>query len=143
MRYQMEVKIERSREEVVAVFVDPDQAQAWIPDLLRIERIDGESGAIGSKTRFVFKTRRGEMEMVETITDNSLPDSFDAVYDAKSVKNIHSNRFVAEGNATRYIADTEFRFSGMMKLMGVFMRGAFPKETRRQMERLKVYIESK
>ena len=142
MRYQVEVTIDRPRKEVLAVFVDPDQAKAWIPDLLRMERIEGEPGAKGSKTRFVFKTRRGEMEMVETVTDNALPDSFDAVYDAKSVQNIHSNRFIEEGSSTRYIADTEFKFSGMMKLMAVFMRGAFPRETRRQMELLKKHVES-
>ena len=72
MRYQVEVLIDRPRDEVVAVFADPEQAKDWIPGLLRIEPVEGEPGANGSKTRFYFKTRRGEMNMVETITDNSL-----------------------------------------------------------------------
>ena len=143
MRYQVEVKIERPRVEVVAIFADPEQAKNWIPGLLRIEPVEGEPGANGSKTRFYFKTRRGQMNMVETITDNSLPESFDAVYDTKTVQNIHRNRFVESNGSTRYIADTEFIFSGFMKLIAVFMRGAFPRETRRQMEMLKKHVESR
>ena len=143
MKYEVEIKIDRSREEVVSVFQDPDQIKAWQPSFRSLEVIEGEPGATGSKTRLVYERRGKETEMIETITNNSLPERFESIYEAKGVKNIHENRFAEDRGSTRWYVETEFQFSGFMKIVALFLRKAFPKETRSSMELLKQYVESK
>jgi hypothetical protein len=43
---------------------------------------------------------------------------------------------------TRWVMENEFRFTGWMVLMGIFMRGAFPKQTLKDMNRFKAFAEA-
>ena len=46
-----------------------------------------------------------------------------------------------EPDKTRWVMETEFKFSGMMRVMALFMRGAFPKQTRKMMDNFKQFAE--
>ena len=73
----------------------------------------------------------------------NLPDEFSATYEAKGVYNEISNFFHETGeNQTRWVMNSEFKFSGLMRLMGIFMRGAFPKQTLKSMQSFKNFAES-
>ncbi len=50
---------------------------------------------------------------------------------------------VFDEHTTRWQAENEFRFSGLMAIMAIFMRGNFPKETQKSMEAFKTYAESR
>ena len=81
--------------------------------------------------------------MIETIIERDLPDVFSGTYDAKGVHNLVENRFYeVEQNKTRWVTENEFDFSGMMKLMGFFMKGAFPKQTLEHMNSFKAFAEN-
>jgi len=68
---------------------------------------------------------------------------FAATYEAKGVWNLVSNHFEARGeNQTRYLSEQEFRFTGFMKYMAMFMPGAFKKQTLRHMNAFKAFAES-
>ena len=41
----------------------------------------------------------------------------------------------------RRVMENDFKFSGLMVLMGIFMRGAFPKQTIKDMTRFKEFAE--
>ena len=97
----------------------------------------------GSKSQLVYDMNGRRVEMIETILKSDFPDEFSATYEAKGVMNWVYNRFYDEvPEKTRWELETEFKFSGMMRLMGVFMRSSFPKETLDGMNRFKEFAEN-
>ena len=82
------------------------------------------------------------MEMIETVTLRELPHRFDGTYDAKGVHSITRNEFHEAGpESTRWVAHNEFRFSGFMKVIGLLMRPAFPKQSHKFMVAFKAFAE--
>jgi hypothetical protein len=83
-----------------------------------------------------------EIEMIETITVRNLPQEFSGTYEAKGVFNIVKNYFrPVSDNKTKYINETEFQFSGFMKLIGFLMPGAFRKESEKYLRQFKEFAE--
>ena len=82
------------------------------------------------------------MELTETIEKRNLPDEFIAIYEAKGVWNRHENYFYDEGEQTRYVTNTEFKCTGFMRLFTLFLPGMFKKETLKQMNAFKAFVES-
>jgi hypothetical protein len=83
------------------------------------------------------------IEMIETVTTRSLPDEFSGTYETGGVLNRVGNRFYDAGEGkTRWVTENEFNFTGLMRLMGFFMRGSFPKQTQSDMQRFKEFAES-
>jgi hypothetical protein len=134
--------IDLPRERVVELFDDPDNLPRWQEGLQSFEHVSGELGKPGAKSRLLYDLGRRQAEMTETIEKSSLPDEFTATYEASGVWNRVANRFFEEGDGTtRWQIETEFRFSGFMKIMSLFMRSAFPKQTRETMESFKSFAE--
>ena len=80
--------------------------------------------------------------MIETILTRNLTDEFSGAYHAKGVHNIVRNFFHDEGDTTRWVLDSDFRFHGMMRLMSLFMPSRmFKKQTRQTMEAFKAFAE--
>ena len=142
MKYRVEVVIDLPREKVVELFDNTDNLYKWQRGLQSFEHVSGEPGKPGAKSRMCFQMGKRRCEMIETITDRDLPDSFDGTYETRGVFNRVSNHFVElEGDRTRWSSDNEFRFSGFMKIIGFLMKGAFPKQSRRYMEDFKRFAE--
>ena len=71
------------------------------------ERLEGEPGQVGTRTRLLHKMGRREVEMLETVTRRDLPEVFIATYEAKGVWNEANNRFSEQGtNRTNWVMDT-------------------------------------
>ena len=80
--------------------------------------------------------------MIETIITRDLPDEFSGTCDAKGVHNIVRNYFHDQGDRTRWVLDSDFRFHGMMRLMSLFMPSSmFKKQTRQTMDAFKQFAE--
>ena len=142
MKYTNEVMIDLPRERVVELFDNPDNLAKWQPGLQSFELVSGEAGHPGAKSRLVYEQGGRRTEMTETITTRRLPDEFSAVYEAKGVWNASQNYFEeADPTKTHWRMENEFRFTGLMAVMALFMRGAFPKQTQKDMERFKVFAE--
>ncbi|MBC8505553.1 MAG: SRPBCC family protein [Chloroflexi bacterium] len=143
MKYTCETVIDLPRERVIELFDNADNLSKWQPTLKSFEHFEGELGKPGAKSRLIYNERGRELEMIETILVRNLPDEFSATFEAKGVFNINKNIFHEAGeNQTRWVQDTEFELSGMMKVMGIFMRGAFPKETAKGMQMFKEFAEA-
>ena len=143
MKYDCDILLELPRERVLELFDNTENMGKWMPGLQSFEALGGEPGQLGSRARMVFQEGRRRIEMVETVTERSLPDRLAMTYEAKGVWNQVVNRFVPEGEgATRWVSEQEFRFSGYMRILAPFMRGAFPKQTRKYMELFKRFAES-
>ena len=90
-----------------------------------------------------FKMGKRDIELIETITLRELPERFDGTYETKGVFNIVRNTFTEiDPNRTRWVSENEFQFSGFMKLMGVLMKGAFPKQSLKYMQDFKDFAEN-
>lgn len=142
MKYTVDIIIDLPRPKVISLFDNPDNMHKWQPDLVSFDHLSGDPGQPGAKSKLQYKMGKREIEMIETVTKNDLPNEMSGTYETKGVFNIISNRFeeVSE-KQTRWVSENEFQFSGFMKLMGIFMKGAFPKQTLKFMNQFKAFAE--
>ena len=143
MRYTEEVTINKPRDEVLALFDNPDNMRHWQTGFISMTPMEGAPGQVGSTSKLHYKIGKREVEMVETITVRDLPEKFCGTYEAKGVWNALENRFEAlDAGTTKWTSEVEFRFSSwMMKIMALVMPGAFRKQTRTFMEDFKAFAE--
>jgi hypothetical protein len=142
MKYTTEILINRPISEIVKLFDNPENMQKWQPELITMETLSGPPGKAGSKSKLKYKMGNKEVEMIETITKNDLPEEFSATYEAKGAFNIVSNRFVEiNSEKTKWISHNEFKLSGFMKLFGLFMPGSFKNQSYKYMENFKKFAE--
>ncbi len=142
MKYVCEVSLDLPRDRVIELFDSTENLYKWQPSLQSFDHLSGEPGHPGAKSKLVYLEGKRRIEMIETITRRNLPDEFSGTYEAKGVKNVVINRFLDESGKTRWITEQEFQFSGVMKLIAPFMRGAFPKQTRKFLNQFKDFAES-
>lgn len=143
MKYLSEIDINLPRHEVIALFDNPENMKKWQPELISFKHLSGTPGHSGAQSILKYKMGRREIEMTETITERNLPDVFSGTYEAKGVYNFVKNRFIeVSSSKTRWIAEHEFRFSGVMVIASVFMRKAFRKQTNSFMKGFKSFAES-
>lgn len=143
MQYIVDVVINKPVEEVVALFDDPDNLHEWMEGLQSFEHLEGDPGAIGSKSRLRFKMGDRDIEMIETITARNLPDEFSATYETDGVFNTNRIGFVETGaGQTRMTMNPEFQFTNFpMKIMAFFAPFIFKKQTRKNLEAFKAFAE--
>ena len=142
MKYTTEIEINQPVNKVVELFDNPDNMKEWMEGLQSFETISGTPGEEGAKAKLKYKMGKREIEMIETITKRNLPEEFTGTYETKGVFNIVKNRFIPIGdNKTKYVTEQEFQFSGFMKMMGMFMPGAFKKQSLKYMNAFKEFAE--
>ena len=130
MNYSTEIVISLPRQRVIELLYSSDNIFKRQPGLQSFDFMSGEEGQPGAKTKLVYDMNGRRTEMVETIIKREFPDEFTATYDANGVHNLVENHFYEEGpEKTCWVMENDFYFSGLMKLMGFFMRSQFPKET--------------
>ncbi len=143
MKYSVEIEINKSIDEVVALFDNADNMDKWMEGLQSFEHLSGTPGQPGAKSKLKFKMGKREIEMTETILVQNLPKEFTCNYEANGVFNIVKNRFEKlSDNKTKYITENEFQFKGFMKIMGFLMPGAFKKQSYKYLEAFKKFAES-
>lgn len=143
MKYTVEIVIDLSRDRMLQLFDDPENLPKWQEGLVSFEPISGKPGQVGSQSKLVFLMGKRPMEMIETITKRNLPNEFDGTYETKGVFNIVRNQFIAlSPNQTKWISENEFQFRSIfMKIMGLLMKNAFPKQSLKYMQDFKAFVE--
>ena len=143
MKLSVEKVINQPLEKVWEVFDDPDNMPRWQPTLKEFRRDSGEPGQPGSTNTLIYDEGGRTIEMKESITSRNYPDEFSGKYETDGVVNYISNHFerVGEGS-TKWSQETDFQFSGFMRLVAPFMKGSFVKRTSEDMERFKQLAES-
>jgi len=143
MKYEVDEIIDLPRSKVIELFDSEENLFKWQKGLVAVEHLSGDKGEVGAKTKIIFEMGKRRVEMIETITEKSLPDLFTCTYEADSVFNIVNTRFVEEApDKTRIISENEFRFSSIfMKLMGLFGKKMFSKTTCSYLEAFKNFAE--
>ena len=143
MKYTTEITINLSRDEVIKKLDNPENMKHWQRGLLGFEPILGTPGEDGAKTELRYKMGKREMVLVETIIKRNMPYDLHVTYDSKGVYNMQKNYFEeVDTNKTKWISETEFRFSSfMMKTMGFLMPGAFKKQSMKYAQDFKAFAE--
>ena len=142
MKYSCKVEVNTPRTKVIELFDNPDNLPKWQPDLIRFEPISGIPGHPGAKSRLTYRSGKGEFEMIETVTERNLPDEFAGTYETKMGISKIRNRFLDNGTSTRWIVDTEFVGSGIMKILSLIMGGVIRRQTLKVVQNFKAFAES-
>ncbi len=146
MRYKQKIVVDASVERVAELFDSPSNMMKWFPDFKSFEHISGEPGQPGAKSRMLFKTKRGDFEMIETITVSNLPDEFSGEYDTlgTGISNTMTHWFKPHtDNSTRYETEIDYVFSGFKwKLISLFMGPVFRRQSFKVMKQFKEFAES-
>ncbi|MPQ47975.1 SRPBCC family protein [Marinifilum sp. N1E240] len=142
MKYTVEIEINQPIDKVVALFNDEDNLFKWMQGLQSIEHLTGEPGKKGSTSKMLFEDGKRDIEMIETIISNNLPEELIATYEAKGVYNLAKISFISiTDNKTKYLTEQEFQLKGFMKIFGWIMPGAFKKQTAKYLSMFKEFAE--
>ena len=143
MKYTTEVIVNIPRQDFVEKMDNAENMKHWQKGLIGYKFLSGTPGLEGAKMELNYKMGKREISMVETIVKSNFPDEFHATYDAKDVHNIQKNYFIdVDGHSTKWISETEFRFSGfMMKAMSFLMPGVFKKQSLKYLQYFKAFAE--
>ncbi|MDZ4748104.1 MAG: SRPBCC family protein [Saprospiraceae bacterium] len=138
-RFHLETEINKPLDQVTRLFTNRDLLPKWQPGLLSSEQIENYPFP---KYKLLLSFGRRKMVMMETITRHELPFHFEGTYEMKGVFNRMVNTFEASGpQKTRWICESEFRFTGLMKIIAFFMKDGFRDQSRVIMENFKRFAE--
>ena len=76
MKYTTEVSIDLPRDKVIELFDSTENMYKWQEGLKSFKVISGDPGQNGCRAEMVYESRRGDLTMIETITNRNLPDEF-------------------------------------------------------------------
>jgi len=142
MRYTTEISINLPRSRVIELFDSTENLSRWQPGLLSMTHLEGTPGEEGARSELVYKGRKGDLVMTETIRKKQLPEQFHMSYKARGVYNEVENWFTEEEpGLTLWRTENYFRFGGVMMLMVPFMKKAFIHNTMLNMDRFKLFAE--
>lgn len=146
MKFKCSIEIDLPREKVVELFDNSDNMKHWQDGFVSFEHLSGEAGKVGAKSRILYNNNGREMELIETITVNNLPDEFSGIYVHKHMTNSMVNKFEwLAASKTRWTAEIEYtQLNGMMiKMMVFLMPGMFRKQTQKWLNQFKVFAEKR
>ena len=143
MKYSTEVIINLPRSRVIELFDNTENIYKWQQGLKSFETISGNPGQEGARSSMVYESRKGDLNMTETITKRNFPDEFHTIYESRGVYNEMYNYFSeVETNKTIWRTESVFKFRGFMALMAPFMKTAFSSNTLLNMEHFKTFAEN-
>lgn len=143
MRYTLEITIVLPRNKVIELFDNPDNLYHWRDSLVSLKLLSGTQGHKGARTKLIYKLRKHRVEMIETVESRSLPDELVCTYESKNVWNRTINRFIEiNTNKTMWVLITEFRCTGLLRIICLLMPGIFRKTSLKDMKEFRRFAES-
>jgi len=143
VKQKFDVTIDASRARVWAAFDDPDNMARWQQNFHSWTHKSGEPGQPGSVAELVFDEKGRRVVLTETVTERRDPDFLAASYESRHGSTLNVNHFEAiDDNTTRWSSWCNFRFTGAMRFLSLFLAGSIRKRTQGDMERFKLMVES-
>ena len=142
MKYSCKIEINKPIDHIIELFDDAENLKKWMKGLDHFEHLSGTAGQPGAQSRLVFNEKGRRIEMIETITARDLPESFAGKYEINGIENYINNSFMAlDENRTLYTTENEFIFSGLMKILAIFMKRMFISQSMKHMKNFKTFAE--
>ncbi len=149
MNHKFQIIIDKPIDHVMGLFLNQDNFKHWQKGLVSFDNLTPTVGEKGSKRRLKIKTLVGTVSMVEEILERDLPHHWKATYRTKGVLNVQSNRFRESEKTTPnetikqtvWNATSEFKFTGMIRLVAKAKPELFEKQTYQFMKDFKSFAE--
>ena len=130
MKYTNEITINLPIDKAVELLDNADNLKHWIEGFVSYEFLEGEPRAVGSTMAQEYQMGKRNIKMVETITKADFPNAFSAIYETKGIWNAVDNYFIDNKDGTTlWKSESEFKFSGFMRFMSIFMPTSMFKKT--------------
>ena len=143
MKYTLTGTCDCSRDAFIHYMFKPEHMKVWQKSLVSHEALSGEPGAKGSKSRLIHTYGKRRVEMIETVDQAKLPDAMTAIYEAPGAWNRVDFRFSdTPSGGTRWSMDSEFRCTGILRVMTVLFPGMFRRTSQKEMDSLRTYAEA-
>lgn len=141
LKYDKGIIINKPLQEVVDLFTRRELIPQWQPGLLYDELVKDKRGI--ERRKMTFRIGRRNISFIETTLSDNLPDEMTVEYKWKGVRNIIRNSFLKTGqDQTLWQTSSEFRFSGLMKIISLFMRSGFEEQSQIMMNNFKRFAEN-
>lgn len=117
----------------------------WQDDFKSATLLSGDLDQVSAQTRMLYKFGNSDLELLETVRNNNLPDSFEALYEHKHMDNIMLSIFKdLDGDKT--INSTQVKYielkGWIIKIMAKLFSGKFKKGPEKWMRQFKSFVES-
>jgi len=143
MKYTLSGTCDCPRDFFVRCMFQPDEMMVWQKSLIGHEALTGKPGTTGSTARLSHRYGKRRIEMTETIEAASLPDSLTAVYEAPGAWNRVGFHFTdSPSGGTDWKMECEFRCTGMLRILTLFLPGMFRRTSQSEMNDLTAYAEA-
>lgn len=145
MELRNQIQINAPREFVASYLRRSDHFDKWQDDFQSATLLSGDKSQEGAKTKMLYKFGKSDMELIETIRNNNLPHSFEALYEHKHMDNTMLSTFDDAGdNKTLYSTQVNYiEMKGLMiKIMAKLFSGKFKKGPEKWMQQFKSFVES-
>ena len=144
MKFKGSIDIDQPRNKAVELFADPKNLKQYQDGFVKKKLVSGTEGKDGAVSKMYYKYGKRDMELTETITENRLPDSFEASYHHKHMDNTMKCSFVVlKNNRTNYEYEFEYtRINWIMpKLMAILSPSMYRKQGEKWMKQFKEFVE--
>lgn len=141
MKFSAQILINLTREEVIEKLQNPETYKYWQKNLVSYKHLSGIPGKEGSQAKLRYKFGNREIAFIETIFKYVYPKKFHASYEAPGFLRIQQNYFEIEDKSTLWIMDSEYVFTGWMKIIGKVRPGIFKKHSFQYMKDFKTFAE--
>ncbi len=139
MKYTCEIRIERHRDQVVALYSDHTDLGQWYPGFVRIEPLVNNYGVAGS-TAYLYCQYHGKVNKVlATIETVDLPEIMTMRFECSDVWHRNESRFYDGGNHTIWQLSVVFGFKGLMRWTAKQHLPYFRSSTIEKMQRFQAY----
>ncbi len=146
MKFTCSIIIEKPIQLVTQLFADENYLKEYQDGFLSKELITGIKGMKDAKSRMIYKMgKKGEMELIETIILNELPNEFIGHYHHKNMDNTMRCVFTSlDENRTQYVSEIEYlEFRGVMiKIMAFLFPSFFKNQVQKWLNNFKIFVEN-
>lgn len=141
MKFYFETKIKTTPTRAYTLFKDRSLFPKWQPGLIKDElKKDKKGNTIHEMT---FRIGRRNLIIKEKVQKDAFP-IYNTEYRLKGIKNFSLNTFeTLDPGTTIWKQRIEFRFSGLMKLIGIFMRKGLKEQSGIILHNFKKFAESR
>jgi len=144
MKHKGYVIIKKPIAVVTQLFADPTHLKEYQDGFIRKELVSGKQGKKDSISKLYYQHGKQEMELTETVTNNSLPNLFEASYHHIHMDNTMKCSFSSiDKNETRYAYEFEYtRINWVMpKLIAILFPSMYSKPAEKWMRQFKKFVE--
>ncbi|MFT5168400.1 MAG: putative membrane protein [Saprospiraceae bacterium] len=143
MKVENTVEISKPPSDVYEFLVDEENLSLWIKNFIKLERLEGEEGEVGSTSKHIYNENGKTIEFIEEITAKETGKLFKGVLRNRQVEiKISNELFLLADNSTRLVVVSEFYPQNLIiKIVTFFSKKSIIKRQRDDLQRLKEAIE--